>query len=202
MVPPRGFAPRSIRLSADALLLSYGGWLENGRAPRCCPGYLLAPNEAGLLTPSRAILKNGCGGRIRTGDTRRMKPLPYHLATPLLMGKLARVGAPERGWSPLRSLSRRVSGKMVRPAGLAPAFPDWKSGILLLDDDRIVKMKTNTAASPVMDSHPQENFSADLSVFQAHLPWHELYNSVMPKPLVCISYQGGKSGQCRSFSQS
>ena len=26
----------------------------------------------------------GCGGRIRTGDTRRMKPLPYHLATPLL----------------------------------------------------------------------------------------------------------------------
>jgi len=35
------------------------------------------------------------------------------------------------------------------------------------------KMKTNTAASPVKDSHPQENFSADLSVFQAHLPWHE-----------------------------
>jgi hypothetical protein len=37
------------------------------------------------------------------------------------------------------------------------------------------KLKTNTAASPVMDSHPQENFSADLSVIQAHLPWHELY---------------------------
>jgi hypothetical protein len=33
-------------------------------------------------------------------------------------------------------------------------------------------MKTNTAASPVKDSHPQEHFSADLSVFQAHLPWH------------------------------
>jgi hypothetical protein len=44
-----------------------------------------------------------------------MKPLPYHLATPLFMGKL------------------------VRSAGLAPAFPEWKSGILLLDDDRIVK---------------------------------------------------------------
>jgi hypothetical protein len=29
---------------------------------------------------------------------------------------------------------------------------------------------TNTATSPVMDSYPQENFSADLSVFQAHLP--------------------------------
>lgn len=36
-------------------------------------------------------------------------------------------------------------------------------------------MKTNTAASPVKDSHPQEYFSADLSVFQAHLPWHEFY---------------------------
>jgi hypothetical protein len=81
---------------------------------------------------------------------------------------------------------------MERSAGLAPAFPDWKSGILLLDDDCIVKMKTNTAASPVMDSHPQDNFSADLSVFQAHLPWRKLYiNTVMPKPLVCISSRAG-----------
>jgi hypothetical protein len=55
VVPPRGFAPRSIGYRPIALLLSYGGWLENGRAPRCCPGCLLAPNEAGLLTPSRAI---------------------------------------------------------------------------------------------------------------------------------------------------
>ncbi len=69
-----------------------------------------------------------------------------------------------------------VSGeKMERPAGLAPAFPGWKPGVLLLDDGRVVEIKTNTAASPVKDSHPQENFSADLSVFQAHLPWHELY---------------------------
>ena len=34
-------------------------------------------------------------------------------------------------------------------------------------------MKTNTAASPEEDSHPQENFTADLSVFQAHLPGHD-----------------------------
>ncbi len=67
------------------------------------------------------------------------------------------------------------NGKMERPAGLAPAFPGWKPGVLLLDDGRFGKMKTNTAASPVKDSHPQENFSADLSVFQAHLPWRELY---------------------------
>jgi hypothetical protein len=35
----------------------------------------------------------------------------------------------------------------------------------------IEPMKTNTTASPVKDSHPLEIFSADLSVFQAHLPW-------------------------------
>ena len=63
------------------------------------------------------MLNNGCGSRIRTGDTRRMKPLPCHLATPLLLGE------------------------MERSAGLAPAFPDWKSEILLLDDDRIVKIE-------------------------------------------------------------
>jgi hypothetical protein len=45
-------------------------------------------------------------------------------------------------------------------------------------------MKTNTAASPVMDSHPQENFTADLSVFQAHLPSHVI-DIIMLKPLVC-----------------
>jgi hypothetical protein len=33
-----------------------------------------------------------------------------------------------------------------------------------------MNLKTNTAASPVMDSHPQDDFSADVSVFQAHLP--------------------------------
>ena len=102
-------APKSSAYRADALLLSYGGFRKNGRAPQCCPGYLLAPNEAGLLTPSRAISekwllrlaagraggvsppvlkRSGCGGRIRTGDTRRMKPLPYHLATPLLKRKI------------------------------------------------------------------------------------------------------------------
>ncbi len=36
------------------------------------------------MPPWQINLKTGCGGRDRTGDTRRMKPLPYHLATPLL----------------------------------------------------------------------------------------------------------------------
>ena len=55
VVPLRGIAPRSSAYRADALLLSYGGKMEIG-----------------------------CGGRIRTGDTRRMRPLPYRLATPRL----------------------------------------------------------------------------------------------------------------------
>lgn len=55
VVPPRGIAPRSSAYRAGALLLSYGGWLKNGRAPRCCPGCLLVPSEAGLLSPSRAV---------------------------------------------------------------------------------------------------------------------------------------------------
>jgi hypothetical protein len=104
--------------------------------------------KAGDLLNDRAARfgEIGCGGRIRTGDTRRMKPLPYHLATPLFIRKkLARRpgAAPDRqgfGGPAAQADARRVVNfeKMVRPVGLAPAFPDWKSGILLLDDDRIV----------------------------------------------------------------
>lgn len=53
------------------------------------------------------------------------------------------------------------------------------------------KMKANTAASPVMDSHPQECFTADLSVFQAHLPRHDRYDIIMIKPLVYINRRAG-----------
>lgn len=47
-----------------------------------------------------------------------------------------------RIWSPRRASWRPpclVIWKMERSAGLAPAFPEWKSGILLLDDDRFLK---------------------------------------------------------------
>ena len=57
MVDRHGFAPCSPACKADDLL--------NDRAAR--------------------FGEIGCGGRIRTGDTRRMKPLPYHLATPLFI---------------------------------------------------------------------------------------------------------------------
>lgn len=40
--------------------------------------------KADDLLNDRAAREKSCGGRDRTGDTRRMKPLPCHLATPLL----------------------------------------------------------------------------------------------------------------------
>lgn len=67
----------------------------------------------------------------------------------------------------------RMGGKSVTPTGIAPTVPDWRSGILLLYDDLLMEIKTNSAASPMMDSHPQNDFAADLSVFQAHLLWQE-----------------------------
>ncbi len=144
MVPPRGIAPRSSTYRADALLLSYGGWLENwSRAPvlprvsprpkrggfadslardveigGLCGPAMRDPADAGLfvaeltgrmklvdrhgfapcssackaddlLTDRAAHWKTGCGGRIRTGGARRMKPLPCHLATPRFGNGLA-----------------------------------------------------------------------------------------------------------------
>ena len=97
---------------------------------------------------ARDVIKSGCGGRIRTGDARRMKPLPYHLATPLLLKKIWHGSSVlPRTRKDLETSLRKLTPavflmiwKMVRPAGLAPAFPDWKSGILLLDDDRMINL--------------------------------------------------------------
>ena len=38
------------------------GMNENGHVPRCCPGRLLVPSEAGSLAPSHAILSGENGG--------------------------------------------------------------------------------------------------------------------------------------------
>lgn len=35
-------------------VLHHSGCSEIGRAPRCCPGHLLVPSEAGSLAPTRA----------------------------------------------------------------------------------------------------------------------------------------------------
>ena len=92
---------------------------------------------------------------------------------------------------------------MVRSAGIAPASPDWHSGILLLDDDRKWAARVVTPAphttkkeqTPLptrnLSSHPQEDFTAVLSVFQAHLPVHDLVSHA--KPLDWKS-QGEESG--------
>ena len=84
--------------------------------------------------------------------------------------------------------------KMVRSAGIAPASPDWHSGILLLDDDREwaardASLHTRAAydkkeQTPLptrnLSSHPLENFTAVLSVFQAHLPVHDIASHAKP----------------------
>ncbi len=46
------------RLSGGCSAIELRRILKSGRAPRCCPWCLLAPNEAGLLTPSRAFSGN------------------------------------------------------------------------------------------------------------------------------------------------
>ena len=69
-----------------------------------------------------------------------MRPLPSHLAPPQFE-KWHSVSVLPRARkvleTELRKLAPAVLKKMVRSAGLAPASPDWHSGILLLDDDRI-----------------------------------------------------------------
>ena len=59
---------------------------------------------------------------------------------------------------------------MVRSAGIAPASPDWHSGILLLNDDRKMsgaggdtcaaydKKRTNTAANSELEFAPAGRF--------------------------------------------
>ena len=101
----------------------------------------------------------GRGGRIRTGDMRLMRPLPYHLATPrwLEIGKRQGVTAGRAD----------AFGRSCRWGRMAIAAR-WTITPCLGN------RRTNTAASPVKDSHPQDDFTADVSVFQAHLPCHEI----------------------------
>ena len=82
--------------------------------------------------------------------------------------------------------ARRTRGvilKMVRSAGLAPASPDWHSSILLLNDDRemwrglsgprrLRQKEQKPLPTRNLSPHPQENFTAVLSVFKAHLPMY------------------------------
>jgi hypothetical protein len=51
-----------------------------------------------------------------------------------------------RVYNPLAGASSLLD-KMVRPAGIAPASPDWHTGILLLNDGRILKKETPPGAA-------------------------------------------------------
>ena len=65
--------------------------------------------------------------------------LPSHLAPPRFE-KWHSVSVLPRARGVLETLLRKLAPavlkKMVRSAGLAPASPDWHSGILLLNDER------------------------------------------------------------------
>ena len=110
--PPCGIAPQSAGYKAAALLLSYGG-MENGRAPRCrhgclprsvpprapfglpMAGYLAAPSPLGSSSQARRVAvflareslnhwKWMAVAGIEPAHGRRMRPLPFLLATPRL----------------------------------------------------------------------------------------------------------------------
>ncbi len=105
---------------------------------------------------------------------------------------------PSRPPKPLRSRLPPVSSlKMVRSAGVAPASPDWHTGILLLNDDRdgaqprkrdcatvkwraradqgtcsvraLCVQRTNTAAAP-LGAAPAGFLGGSFGVLEAHLP--------------------------------
>lgn len=74
---------------------------------------------------------------------RLMRPLPFHLATPqwIEMKVARRLGAAPSsqsfgGFAAQAGARRVVVFEMERSAGIAPASPEWRSGILLLNDDR------------------------------------------------------------------
>ena len=107
---------------------------RHGFAP-CSP----ACGAGDLLNDRAAQEKLVAGAGVEPAHRRLMRPLPSHLAPPRFeKWHGASVLPRARGVleTLLRKLAPAVSMKMVRSAGIAPASPDWHSGILLLDDDR------------------------------------------------------------------
>ena len=73
----------------------------------------------------RPIEGCGCGGRIRTGDSRRMKPLPYHLATPLCEMKIWHGGSVlPRVRKELETSLRKLAPAVYRLYGIWCGQPD------------------------------------------------------------------------------
>lgn len=110
----------------------------NGRAPRCCPGRLLIPSQAGSLAPSRASVETGS----LCGHCSRDLPLDRRL---LFVAELTgyemvrRPGiAPGRSTDSgftirLASLANYRRVKLVDCRGFAPRSPACEAGDLLTD---------------------------------------------------------------------
>jgi hypothetical protein len=97
----------------------------------------------------------------------------------------------------LRKLAPAVFLKLVRPAGIAPASPDWHSGILLLNDDRersgaepwlepcaTYDRKERTPLPRWLSVAPAGCFTADVSVFTGTPPTKPLALEILEWGLV------------------
>jgi hypothetical protein len=145
------------------------------------------------------------GAGLEPAHRRLMRPLPYLLATPQLEMKsgtasrccpeLVRFWRPNcAGWRPPRC---RL-GKVVRSAGIAPASPDWHSGILLLNDERekmsgaggnwcapaphTTKKEQTPLSVPVRNSHPLDSFHGGCFGVSGTPPVRDM--DCLAKPLV------------------
>ena len=126
---------------------------ENGGRDGCCPRWLPRDGRASLLFLFTAVVRrpgNAPGQPIGSGFTGRLASLAIYRRSYLWVngtagGYRAHIS---RFWRPVHCLSATavhvgysdmlcVFIKLVRSAGIAPASPDWHSGILLLNDDRI-----------------------------------------------------------------
>jgi hypothetical protein len=111
------------------------------------------------------------GAGVEPAHGRFMRPLPYHLATPQFE-RWHGVSVLPRGRSVLEAKLRTLApavNKMVKKDAAHRCSRWTASGRRGYECPRRLRQKrTNTAAN--LRSHPQENFTAVLSVFQAHLP--------------------------------
>lgn len=90
--------------------------------------------------PFEMNLKMVAEAGIEPARCRLMRPAPSHLAPPQLSIESGTPSecCPQEGriWNPACMLMPGVTEKMERSAGVAPASSDWRTDILLLNDDR------------------------------------------------------------------
>lgn len=138
---------------------------KNGAPYRCCPGACgLEDRRASCYTNDTKMV--GCIGNAPTRPS---------LGHPL--------------YRRLAVFTRLTTLKWLRGRESNPRLAAYETAAFPLGDPAMIKIggegcdlcapaplrqkRTNTAANSDLSSHPQDCFTADLSVFQAHLPVHD-----------------------------